>query len=72
MGFIHPEHNGIIEDLNLGQDRNGNILVNDEYMTSEKGVFSAGDSVRGASLVVWAIHQGREAARGINRFLMSK
>jgi glutamate synthase (NADPH/NADH) small chain len=42
MGFIHPEHNGIIEDLNLGQDRNGNILVNDEYMTSEKGVFLPG------------------------------
>jgi len=72
MGFIHPEHKGILDELNLGLDRSGNILVNEEYMTSEKGVFSAGDSVRGASLVVWAIHQGREAAKGINRYLMSK
>ncbi len=72
MGFIHPEHKGIIEDINLSLDRNGNIIVNEDYMTSGEGVFSAGDSVRGASLVVWAIHQGREAAKGINRYLMSK
>ncbi len=71
MGFLHPEHDGPIEDLNLDLDKSGNIIVDDDYMTSENGVFSAGDSVRGASLVVWAIHQGRESAKGINRFLMT-
>ena len=69
MGFMHPEHEGVLSELHLELDANGNIVVDGEYMTSRKGVFSAGDSVRGASLVVWAIHQGREAAKGINRYL---
>jgi len=72
MGFLHPEYDGPVKEMNLKVDSSGNIDVNEEYMTSAEGVFSAGDSVRGASLVVWAIHQGREAARGINRYLDSK
>jgi len=72
MGFLHPEHEGPLEDLNLKLDSRGNVVVDEDYMASEKGVFSAGDTVRGASLVVWAIHQGREAAKGINRYLSSE
>ncbi len=69
MGFTHVAHKGIVSDYGLELDQNGNIKVDENCMTSVKGVFSAGDSVRGASLVVWAIHHGREAAKGINRYL---
>lgn len=69
MGFYHVHHKGLVNDLGLRLDGKGNIAVNEEFMTSQRGVFSAGDSVRGASLVVWAIHQGREAAKGIHRYL---
>jgi glutamate synthase (NADPH/NADH) small chain len=69
MGFTHVVHEGIVRDFHLELDGSGNIRVDKNFMTSEKGVFSAGDSVRGASLVVWAIQQGREAARGINEYL---
>jgi len=69
MGFMHVAHQGPVKDYNLELDGHGNIQIDSNYMTSVKGVFSAGDSVRGASLVVWAIHHGREAAKGINRYL---
>ncbi len=68
-GFLHVKHKGIVTDLGLELDPSGNIRVDENYMSSVKGIFSAGDSVRGASLVVWAIHQGREAAEGIDRYL---
>jgi len=69
MGFLHVAHKGLVKDYNLKLDSAGNIEVDNNFMTSADGVFSAGDSVRGASLVVWAIHHGREAAKGINRYL---
>jgi len=69
MGFVHVAHEGIVKDFNLKLDDNGNIQIDRNFMTSADGVFSAGDSVRGASLVVWAINHGREAAKGINRYL---
>jgi len=69
MGFMHVAHEGIVKDFNIKLDSAGNIAIDDNFMTSAEGVFSAGDSVRGASLVVWAIHHGREAAKGINRYL---
>ncbi len=69
MGFMHVAHEGIVKDFNIKLDSAGNIEIDDNFMTSADGVFSAGDSVRGASLVVWAIHHGREAAKGINRYL---
>lgn len=72
MGFMHVAHEGLVKDFNIKLDANGNIEVDDNFMTSVNGVFSAGDSVRGASLVVWAIHHGREAAKGINRFLSAE
>ena len=51
-------------------DERGNVWTDDEKMTSVPGVFAAGDMARGQSLVVWAIHEGRRAARGVDRFLM--
>ncbi len=69
MGFVHVAHEGLVKDFNIKLDNNGNIEIDNNFMTSVDGVFSAGDSVRGASLVVWAIHHGREAAKGIHRYL---
>lgn len=69
MGFIHPEHNGMIEQLGLDLDDRGNVKVNVNKMTSIPKVFSGGDMVRGQSLVVWAIAEGREVARGIDDYL---
>jgi glutamate synthase (NADPH/NADH) small chain len=69
MGFIHPEHAGPIDQLKLKKDPRGNVVVDENYHTSEKGIFSAGDMRRGQSLVVWAISEGRCAAHGIDKYL---
>jgi len=68
MGFVHPVHTGLIEQLGLNLDERGNLVVNN-YMTSEKGVFAAGDATLGASLVVRAIYAGRGAAATIDQWL---
>jgi NADPH-dependent glutamate synthase beta subunit-like oxidoreductase len=68
MGFVHVTHAGLVENLGLQLDGKGNILVN-SFQTSEPWVFAAGDSVRGASLVVHAIRSGQEAAAAMNRWL---
>ena len=70
MGFLGPEKRGPIADLNLEMDPRGNVKTDGNYMTSLDGVFAAGDLRRGQSLVVWAIHEGREAARAVDKFLM--
>jgi len=71
MGFVHPVHQGMIEELDLQKDNRGNISANtDDYQTSIDKVFSAGDMRRGQSLVVWAIREGRQAARSVDEFLM--
>lgn len=71
MGFVHPVHQGMITELNLDKDNRGNISANTEdYQTSIDKVFSAGDMRRGQSLVVWAIREGRQAARSVDEFLM--
>ena len=70
MGFVHPEHEGLVTDLGVELDGRGNIKTNAERLTSVPGVFAAGDSARGASLVVWAIAEGRQAAYGVDRYLM--
>ena len=72
MGFVSPEHDGPINQLGLQKDARGNVIVDDNYRTSSPGVFSAGDMRRGQSLVVWAISEGRQAARGVDQFLMGK
>jgi glutamate synthase (NADPH/NADH) small chain len=68
MGFVHVEHSPLVVDLGLELDARGNIACTD-YATSVPGVFTAGDAHQGASLVVTAIHHGREAARAIDTFL---
>jgi glutamate synthase (NADPH/NADH) small chain len=72
MGFLHPEHQGPVQQLGLKLDGRGNVQVGPNYMTSVPGVFSAGDMRRGQSLVVWAISEGRQAARGVDEFLMGR
>ena len=72
MGFLHPEHNGLVHDLGLRLDPRGNIWTGEDYMTSAKGIFSAGDMRRGQSLIVWAIAEGRRAAHHIDRYLAGK
>lgn len=69
IGFLHPQHNGLINELDVALDNRGNILCKN-YRTSQTKVFAAGDARRGQSLVVWAISEGREAARAVDEFLM--
>ena len=70
MGFVGPEKT-LIEQLGLAADPRGNVAADfGVHSTSVKKVFAAGDCRRGQSLVVWAIREGREAAREIDRFLM--
>jgi glutamate synthase (NADPH/NADH) small chain len=68
MGFLHPQHAGIVEGLGLELDGRGNIQDND-WMSSRDGVFACGDARRGQSLVVWAISEGRQCARAVDRWL---
>ncbi len=70
MGFIGPVKGGLLESLGVKLDARGNVQADPDYMTSIPGIFAAGDMRRGQSLVVWAIAEGRQAARGIDQFLM--
>ncbi|MCF7822407.1 MAG: glutamate synthase subunit beta [Mariprofundaceae bacterium] len=71
MGFVHPVHEGMIEELGVEKDGRGNVAANtDDYRTSLDKVFAAGDMRRGQSLVVWAIREGRQAARAVDEYLM--
>ncbi len=71
MGFVHPIHAGMLEDLGVDKDGRGNVAANDnDYATSIDKVFAAGDMRRGQSLVVWAIREGRQCARAVDEFLM--
>jgi len=72
LGFTGPETDGVVGQLSLELDERGNIKTNENYMSSAPGVFTAGDSRRGQSLVVWAISEGREAARSVDRYLMGE
>ena len=72
MGFTGPVRNGMLDDLGVALDPRGNVATGANYMSSVSGVFAAGDARRGQSLVVWAIAEGRKAARGIDEFLMGK
>ncbi len=69
MGFTGPIQAGLLSDLGVAFDPRGNVAVDANQMTSVKGVFAAGDAKRGASLIVWAIREGRDAAAGIERYL---
>jgi len=71
MGFVHPIHEGMIDELGVAKDGRGNVKATEvDYRTSVDKVFAAGDMRRGQSLVVWAIREGRQAARAIDEFMM--
>ena len=70
MGFLHPQHEGIVEQLGVELDGRGNVDAPEpDYMSSVPGVFAAGDARRGQSLIVWGINEGRQCARGVDRWL---
>ncbi len=71
MGYLHPVHAGLLEQLGVTLDPRGNVQASTErYQTSVPNVFAAGDMRRGQSLVVWAIREGRQAAQAVDEFLM--
>ncbi len=70
MGFVHPVQAGLLRDLGIKLDARGNAETDSRYMTSEQGIFAAGDAHRGQSLVVWAIREGRDAAEAIHAYLI--
>ncbi len=73
MGFVHPVHDGMLEALAVEKDQRGNVLADTvSYKSSMEKVFAAGDMRRGQSLVVWAIREGRQAARSVDEFLMGR
>ena len=72
MGFVGPEKAGLVEQLGVELNDRGAIKRDDEYRSIVDGVFVAGDSGRGQSLIVWAIAEGRSAAASIDRFLMGQ
>jgi len=72
IGFVHPQHTGMVAELGLELDERGNVKAGADYQTSVPKVFTAGDMRRGQSLVVWAISEGREAARSVDIFLMGE
>ncbi|MGH9253819.1 MAG: glutamate synthase subunit beta [Vicinamibacterales bacterium] len=70
MGFLGPERGPLVSDLGLRLTERGNVWRDERWMTSVPGVFTAGDMQRGQSLIVWAIAEGRSAARGVDQYLM--
>jgi glutamate synthase (NADPH/NADH) small chain len=68
MGFLHPQHAGAVEQMQVQKDPRGNVRA-PTYATSVDGVFAAGDARRGQSLIVWAINEGRQCARMVDRYL---
>lgn len=72
LGFLHPEQDTLIKDLGLALDGRGNIAVDTAFQASRPKFYAAGDAHRGQSLVVWAIREGREAARCIDMNLMGR
>ncbi len=71
MGFVNPIQEGMLADLNVAVDARKNVAADTtNYQTSVAKVFAAGDMRRGQSLVVWAIREGRQAARAVDEYLM--
>jgi len=70
MGFVGPERPGLLSTLGVRLTDRGNVWRDDHWMTNVPGVFTAGDMQRGQSLIVWAIAEGRSAARGVDEYLM--
>ena len=72
MGFTGPESNGLLSSLGVKLTERGTVWRDERWMTSVPGVFTAGDMQRGQSLIVWAIAEGRSAARAIDIHLMGR
>lgn len=76
MGFVHPVHDGMLQELGVELNAHGNVASpshgHNAYQTNIAGIFSAGDMRRGQSLVVWAIHEGRQCARAVDEWLMGQ
>ena len=72
MGFLGPETGGLLQELDVRMTERGNVWRDKNWMTSVPGVFTAGDMQRGQSLIVWAIAEGRSAARGVDLYLMGE
>ncbi|SHH90922.1 glutamate synthase subunit beta [Clostridium grantii] len=72
MGFVHPQQEGLLNDLGLKYDGRGNVFSDENHMTSEKGIFTAGDMKNGQSLVVRAISDGRKTAKFVDEYLMGE
>jgi len=72
LGFLGPETEGLLRQLGVRINERDNVAVDEEEMTSVTKVFAAGDMTRGQSLVVWAIADGRRAARGVDKYLMGE
>ncbi|HET6279664.1 MAG TPA: glutamate synthase subunit beta [Polyangia bacterium] len=72
MGFLGPEKEGLLAQLGVKLDERTNVVVGADKQTSVPGIFAAGDMARGQSLIVWAIQEGRAAARGVDTFLMGE
>jgi glutamate synthase (NADPH/NADH) small chain len=71
MGYLHPVHEGMLDELGVKYDGRGNVAADTEiYQTSVPKVFAAGDTRRGQSLIVWAIREGRQCARAVDEFLV--
>ena len=71
MGFVHPQHEGLLNELDVELDERGNVKASEKsYQTNISKIFTAGDMRRGQSLVVWAISEGREWARKVDEHLM--
>ncbi len=71
LGFLGPVKAGLVEKFGVALDSRGNVKADENKMTTVPGVFTAGDMTRGQSLVVWAINEGRTAAEGVHRYLLS-
>ena len=71
MGFTGPRRQGLVEQSGVALDARGNVKADTvTYKSSQSKIFSCGDMRRGQSLVVWAIREGRQCARGVDEFLM--
>ena len=73
MGFVHPQHEGLINELEIELDERGNVRASEKsYHSNISRIFTAGDMRRGQSLVVWAIKEGRDCAQKVDEFLMGQ
>jgi glutamate synthase (NADPH/NADH) small chain len=69
LGFVGPDTDAVAEQLGVALDARKNIVVDQQFSTNVKGVYCAGDAHRGASLIVWAIAEGRDTAKAVDSFL---